>query len=146
MFKYPMIAFALSCLLLPGCSQPPALANDTGKAKIIILFPKERPDSKLATPLVLSGRTILAAMPAGTYCEIPVTDGEYSLQAGEGSPDQNVVPPKIDVIISAGSTKYIELSAQSSFKDGQPVLTIVPALISGAAALGKLSGLKKVSP
>ncbi|MDD5676319.1 MAG: hypothetical protein PHC61_19255 [Chitinivibrionales bacterium] len=146
MFKKILAGAALACLFLFGCANhPPALAQDTGKASIVVLFPKQQPDSKLATPVMLNGRQ-MTVLQAGSYCEFPVSDGEYSLQAGESSPDQDVVPPKIDVIISAGSTKYVELSAQSTFKDGKSILSITPAQIAAPRALGMLSGLKKVAP
>jgi hypothetical protein len=132
------------CLLAPlvvfGCSPRPPLAQDTGKGRIIVLCGIDKIDAKAEVPLMCNDRFV-ANLAAGTYCEMELLDGQYSLSAGSGDPAQASVPPKVDVALSAGSVKYFELVPQGFGSAGTMTLTA----ISGAAANGMLSKLKKIS-
>jgi hypothetical protein len=138
MVKYAL--FAVSCLLAFGCvSHHPPLAQDTGKGKIIVLCPQDRIDAKTEVPLMCNNR-VVASLTGGTYCEIELLDGQYSLSSGSGDPAQNTVPLKVDVALSAGSVRYFEIVPQGFESAG--VMTLKE--ISGAVATSHLSKMKKV--
>ena len=131
-------------LFLVNCTPPPPLANDTGKAKLVVLFPQQPAPSASATPVFINSRQI-TVLQAGTYCELQESDGGYSVSAGTASPDQaGPIPQKIDVMLSAGATNYVEFVCKAEFKDGVSVMTITPMNISAEDAVNKISKLKKV--
>ncbi len=137
MFK--VIAIAITCLVVLSCSPRPPLARDTGKGKIIVLCLQNQIDSNAVVPLVCNNRTV-ASLSAGSYCEIELLDGQYSLSAGSGDPAQSTVPLKVDAAVSAGSVKYFEIVPQGFDTPGAMTLKE----ISGAAATSRLSKMKKV--
>jgi hypothetical protein len=134
------IVCLLSCMLVLSCSPRPPLAQDTGKGKIIVLCGQDKLDAKAEVPLMCNDR-LVASLTAGTYCELELLDGQYSLSAGSGDPAQATVPLKVDVALSAGSVKYFELIPQGFGLPG----TMTLSAISGAAASTQLSKLKKIS-
>jgi hypothetical protein len=139
MVKYAL--FAVSCLLAFGCaSNHPPLAQDTGKGRIIVLCAQDKVDAQAQVPLMCNNR-LVASLSAGTYCELELLDGQYSLSAGSGDPAQTTVPLKVDVALSAGSIRYFEIVPQGFESAG----TMTLKEISGAAATSHLSKLKKVN-
>jgi hypothetical protein len=138
MVKGIAVCVALWCVFF-GCTPRPPLAQDTGKAKIIVLCPQDNLDAKAEVPLLCNNR-LVASLAAGTYCELELLDGQYSLSAGSGDPAQTTVPLKVDVALSAGSVKYFEIVPQGFESAG--VMTLKE--ISGAAATGALGKLRKV--
>jgi hypothetical protein len=138
MLKY-LVCF-VSGLLVFGCaSGHPPLAQDTGKGEIFVLCPAERMDAKGEVPLMCNNR-VVASLTAGSYCEIELLDGQYSLSTGSGDPAQTTVPLKVDVALSAGSVRYFEIVPQGFEMAGAMTLKE----ISGVAATSHLSKLKKV--
>jgi hypothetical protein len=130
--------FIVSSLLVFGCaSNHPPLAQDTGKGKIIVLCIQDI-DAKAEVPLMCNNR-LVASLSAGTYCEMELLDGQYSLSAGSGDPAQSTVPLKVDVALSAGSVKYFEIVPQGFESAG----TMTLKEVSGVAATGALSKMKK---
>jgi hypothetical protein len=141
MSKHAVAVIALCCTLF-GCSprqSHPPLAQDTGKGKIIVLCARDMIDSNAQVPLFCNNR-VVASLSAGTYCEIELLDGQYSLSAGSGDPAQSTVPLKVDVALSAGGVRYFEIVPQGFESAG----TMTLKEISGVAATGALSKMKKV--
>jgi hypothetical protein len=127
-------------LLVLSCSpHHPPLAQDTGKGKIVVLRGQNLIDSNAVVPLVCNNREV-ASLSAGSYCEIELLNGQYSLSAGSGDPAQSTVPLKVDVALSAGSVKYFEIVPQGF---GSPV-TLTLKEISGTAATNRMSKMKKI--
>jgi hypothetical protein len=132
--------FALSCLVLFGCSSRPPLTQDIGKGTIIVLCDKGTIDPKVELPLMCNNR-LAATMQAGTYCEMELLDGPYSLQIGDADPAQASIPQKVDVNLGAGGVKYFEIGAQAGAAAGTMTLSTVSAGIAST----KISKLTKVS-
>jgi len=141
MVKAVVMCLAFSCAII-GCashlSHAP-LAQDTGKGRIIVLCSQDRMDSNAQMPLMCNNR-VVASLTAGSYCEIELLDGQYSLSTGSGDPAQTTVPLKVDVALSAGSVRYFEIVPQGFESPGAMTLKE----ISGVAATSHLSKLKKV--
>jgi hypothetical protein len=141
MAKSIVVCVAFFCVLL-GCSPRPPLAQDTGKGTIVGMCGKETagPGSGSEVPVGCNNR-VVASLPAGTYCEMELLDGQYSLSAGSGDPAQSTVPLKVDVALSAGSVKYFVVAPQDINTPGLMILKEIPA----ASATGAISKLKKVA-
>jgi hypothetical protein len=139
MFKY--IVCVVSCLCVLSCSpKHPPLAQDTGKGTIVVLCGKETLNQGSEVPVVCNNR-VVASLQGGTYCEMELLDGQYSLSAGSGDPAQSTVPLKVDVALSAGSVKYFAVAPQDINTPGVMLLKEIPA----ASATGLLSTMKKVN-
>ena len=137
MGKYLMIAAA--CVLVFGCSPRPPLTKDTGKGTIFVLCPAGVIDAKTEVPLMCNNH-FTASMAAGTYCEMELLDGQYSLQVGDADPAQTSIPQRVDVNLSAGGLKYFEIVPQAGAAAG----TLTLSTITAGAASAKLSKMKKV--